>query len=1105
MRYGTFVNALVALWLCTGLVTSIAIISPRQNGGSSTAISVSSPTTDGNVASTSGLARSQATGSGATPTSTSSKKASQSSGTSADTPAPTMSGGLASSNSTSTQIFYQGGLPISPKVTPGIAVAGVLLMLAGIPFCLIGIKIKMLQIFLSTAFLCGLSVTVLIIYVMNPPVPNAIQGAYVTAVTVTGLLSGGLAIVFPEVTEALGCLLGGFCVSMWFLVLKPGGLVTSVYGKLVLIASFCLVIFSLAFHRLTRPYALIFSISFSGATSIVLGLDCFSRAGLKEFWLYIWALNDNLFPLGTYTYPHTRGIRVEICVIILITAFGIMSQVKLWKILKARRAIKDTEKRQQEADLEALDEDAGRRVEEEQKVERAQWEAKYGAKNKEIEVDEQPVGGCDSGADSGIGDGSTTGKKSGESSGDFLETDEMKREREEHSQNAQAEGSGTAANLSEDDKEMQVPETGIEITTIPVGTDEYRSVTPKEDGFLAPETAANRLSTQTGQTVYHDTASRPASRRDSTQSIPIPEKNVKRFNVPPPPKVVPLPIPIPTETEDDDEVSSLATFAESIRLPIPLEEPTEMRPTIKIVNEPEEEEEEEEDKASSLVVTCDDGFDTEYQDLGAFEDKDTEKRLSTTASSNVVHEPGETLLAEEAVAIRHTPDASSPRNEPNENTSKEIHNLESEKKESLVVESTPSDGNKNNFRKGSTEMMADKPSVIADHSKDDTGATAAGGRTASPSAASLVEPKSPPMPQRLPDNLAPASSPDPDASAASSVVDSHSSQLLVKCSKVVRNYRTNEWAKHLSEADAPELEKIEDNVYTNNSGEEEKPVPVHFNELQETAEIPSQPSSRPVSKLALYEPYPSITPPPGGGPLQVTKSRHAPRNSASPTSPKQRAISPVERAVSPSGRTTLLPFGQNTLIGKRESIVRSRPSFNTLTEFPPAASPVSPADLSHRTSYNALSRHSPVNGQSPLNPSPVLDDDMPLSARRTELRQHSASQRVNPQNPQAHRRSLSQQPENKREALMKSWRESIKTDQHTNVHATHQISERRGEMIIERQQALRKHLKDSLQDEVMEERMRQRNIHQLHTEAMRKMQASANKHVNANANSGAEK
>lgn len=38
---------------------------------------------------------------------------------------------------------YQGGLPIKPKVNPGLAVAGVILMLAGVPYCLIGIKLKL--------------------------------------------------------------------------------------------------------------------------------------------------------------------------------------------------------------------------------------------------------------------------------------------------------------------------------------------------------------------------------------------------------------------------------------------------------------------------------------------------------------------------------------------------------------------------------------------------------------------------------------------------------------------------------------------------------------------------------------------------------------------------------------------------------------------------------------------------------------------------------------------------------------------------------------------------------------------------------------------------
>lgn len=108
------------------------------------------------------------------------------------------------------------------------------------------------------------------------------------AIWITGLIFGGGSVVFADVTEGLGCLLGGFCLSMWFLVLKPGGLITSTAGRVIFIACFTLGTFGFYVSHYTRPYGLIGSTSFAGATVIVLGIDCFSRAGLKEFWLYIW-------------------------------------------------------------------------------------------------------------------------------------------------------------------------------------------------------------------------------------------------------------------------------------------------------------------------------------------------------------------------------------------------------------------------------------------------------------------------------------------------------------------------------------------------------------------------------------------------------------------------------------------------------------------------------------------------------------------------------------------------------------------------------------------------------------------------------------------------
>ena len=147
-----------------------------------------------------------------------------------------------------------------------------------------------LHISMSVAFLSGLAVTVLIIYLMHPPVSNAVQGAFFVVVVVTAVLFGALSLIFPEVTEGLGCLLGGYCLSMWFLVLKPDGLIGSQGGRAIFIGAMSLIAFAFSFTHYTRHYALIVCISFAGATATILGIDCFARAGLKEFWLYLWSM-----------------------------------------------------------------------------------------------------------------------------------------------------------------------------------------------------------------------------------------------------------------------------------------------------------------------------------------------------------------------------------------------------------------------------------------------------------------------------------------------------------------------------------------------------------------------------------------------------------------------------------------------------------------------------------------------------------------------------------------------------------------------------------------------------------------------------------------------
>ncbi|KAI7159246.1 hypothetical protein KC349_g4285 [Hortaea werneckii] len=275
---------------------------------------------------------------------------------------------------------HQAKLPLKPKITPAIGISGVFLLVSGVALCLIGIKHRWLYVFLSTGLLASLGVTILILYVMNPPVSDAIQGAYMVAAVITGLIFGALALIFKEVTEGLGCLLGGFCLAMWLLVLSPGGLVTSTNGLPIFIVAFCLAAFALSFSHYTRNYGLIFCTSFAGAQVAILGVDCFSRAGLKEFWIYIWDLNDGEFPINTNTYPITRAIKVEIACTFILFVFGVLSQLKIWKIVRERRAKKVAEKTREDENRNELEEAVGREIETNNERDRARWEAVYGDK-----------------------------------------------------------------------------------------------------------------------------------------------------------------------------------------------------------------------------------------------------------------------------------------------------------------------------------------------------------------------------------------------------------------------------------------------------------------------------------------------------------------------------------------------------------------------------------------------------------------------------------------------------------------------------------------------------------------------------------------------------
>lgn len=411
-------------------------------------------------------------------------------------------------------------LPINPQITPAWGVAGTIMLLTGLAYALIGIKNRWIHTFFSTAYLAALGITVLIIYVMPIPVSNALQGGYVAAIVVSACAVGAASTFFRELTEGFGCALGGFCLSMWLMCLTPGGIIQQAAGRTIFIASLTLVGFAFYFSRLTRDWALIVLIAFAGSTITVLGIDCLSRAGLKEFWAYTWHLNDNLFPLGADTYPVTKGIRVEQAAVIIIFLFGVISQIKLWRIIRERRGKRDAIIAEGQRNLQEEEENVGRQVEANTKRDRKEWERIYG-------------------------DGTTVSCDASHVSGEY-DAEKAARHSQIYSQTIELE------NMSESDPSQQ----GID--GLIAGEDEEGKVTVRvvEDdvpnGPIHPE-----------YELDENAGAVRTSQRYSQQSM-----NSKRNSMPvaitPAPDVVPLPFTVPEDEENAarTQPSSVATFAD---------------------------------------------------------------------------------------------------------------------------------------------------------------------------------------------------------------------------------------------------------------------------------------------------------------------------------------------------------------------------------------------------------------------------------------------------------------------------------------------------------------------------------------------------------------
>ncbi|POV94321.1 hypothetical protein PSHT_16290, partial [Puccinia striiformis] len=114
---------------------------------------------------------------------------------------------------------------------------------------------------------------------------NAIQGVFVLACFISAVGAGAVAVIFWKGTRFFGW--WGFLLSLFILSLKSNSLIAAAGLRWIVI----LAAFSIGFVLATIPtltiHVTLFATAAMGAAAVVLGIDCFTTGGLKEFWLYI--------------------------------------------------------------------------------------------------------------------------------------------------------------------------------------------------------------------------------------------------------------------------------------------------------------------------------------------------------------------------------------------------------------------------------------------------------------------------------------------------------------------------------------------------------------------------------------------------------------------------------------------------------------------------------------------------------------------------------------------------------------------------------------------------------------------------------------------------
>ncbi|KAF8523049.1 hypothetical protein BU17DRAFT_44118 [Hysterangium stoloniferum] len=279
------------------------------------------------------------------------------------------------------------GPTLDTKVDPAFGVLGALLILTGLPSAFLGHKNRWSSFFLTGFYTLALICISLILkfgvlVAIHPP-DKALRGLFVLAAFVAGVAGGGVSIFFWQQTKYFIGAWGGFAIGLWIQSFRDGGMIREIGFRWILYAGMSSSVPDLrcattGFVLCTIPkfhyHVMILGTAFTGASACMLGVDCFTTVGLKEFYIYNLGFTT-LFPkFAGMHFPVSQEMDIEIGFIAALALAGTAVQLRVLQVLK--RKLYEINKEEQKR--EALAEEKAVKRFENVRQDLEQWEKDHG-------------------------------------------------------------------------------------------------------------------------------------------------------------------------------------------------------------------------------------------------------------------------------------------------------------------------------------------------------------------------------------------------------------------------------------------------------------------------------------------------------------------------------------------------------------------------------------------------------------------------------------------------------------------------------------------------------------------------------------------------------